>query len=104
MGVDVSTIRDPRRSEVDEEAETTEGRLACLDRCLQELQADQRELVIEYDRDTERETIDAAGAGQAPRHHDERARRFAPSRTRATLEACVTACTETEEATDGGVG
>lgn len=35
-----------------------EGRMECLDRCLQELKPDQRELVVDYYRDSRRDKID----------------------------------------------
>lgn len=91
-GIDVSTVRDPRRSEVDEETAATEDRLACLDRCLQELRTDQRELVIEYYRDTKREKIERRQALAKRLGITMNALAIRASRIRATLEACVTAC------------
>jgi DNA-directed RNA polymerase specialized sigma24 family protein len=91
-GVDVSTVRDPRRPEVDEETATTERSLASLDRCLQELRADQRELVIEYYRDTRREKIERRQALARRLGITMNALAIRASRIRATLEACVTAC------------
>ena len=90
--VDVGTIRYPRRAEPDEEATTTEQRLACLDRCLQELRADQRELVIEYYRDSKREKIERRQALARSLGITMNALAIRASRIRASLEACVTAC------------
>jgi DNA-directed RNA polymerase specialized sigma24 family protein len=90
--VDVSTVRDPKRVEPDEDAVKTERRLACLDRCLQELRADQRELVIEYYRDTKREKIERRQALARRLGITMNALAIRASRIRAALEACVTAC------------
>jgi len=90
--VDVGTVRDPRRAEADEETAESEYRLACLDRCLQELRADQRELVIEYYRDTKREKIERRQALAKRLGISMNALAIRASRIRATLEACVTAC------------
>jgi DNA-directed RNA polymerase specialized sigma24 family protein len=71
-----------------------ERRLECLDRCLQKLKPAQRELAIEYYRDAKRERID---------RRRELANRLGISlnalgirawRIRATLEACVAACSK----------
>ncbi len=91
-GIDVGTVRDPRRNEPDEETVETERRLACLDRCLQELRADQRELVIEYYRDTKREKIERRQAMAKRLGITMNALAIRASRIRAALEACVTAC------------
>ena len=90
--VDVGTVRDPRRADADEEAATTERRLTCLDRCLQDLRADQRELVIEYYRDTKREKIERRQALAKRLGITMNALAIRASRIRTTLEACVTAC------------
>ncbi len=47
---------DPRNSTA-EPALVRERRLECLDRCLQQLRPDQRELVVEYYRDARREKV-----------------------------------------------
>ncbi len=44
--------------EVDETVAIREERLDCLDRCLEELRSDQRELVLEYYRDARRQKIE----------------------------------------------
>jgi DNA-directed RNA polymerase specialized sigma24 family protein len=76
----------------DEEAAIREQRFECLDRCLQQLKPEQRELVVEYYRDTRREKIE---------RRREMARRLGISmnalairacRIRRELEACVEAC------------
>jgi len=76
----------------DEAASTQEQRLDCLDRCLLELKPEQRELVVEYYRDTKRQKIE--------RRRD-LARRLGISmnalgiracRIRGALETCMDAC------------
>jgi DNA-directed RNA polymerase specialized sigma24 family protein len=50
--------RHSNRPAIDEGEATREQRLDCLDRCLQGLRPDQRELVIEYYQDAGRQRID----------------------------------------------
>ena len=90
--VDASTVRDPRRAEADEELAATERRMRCLDRCLQELRTDQRELVIEYYRDTKRAKIERRQALAERLGITMNALAIRASRIRAALEACVSAC------------
>ena len=65
--------------------------VACLDRCLQELRVDQRELVIEYYRDSKREKVERRQALAKSLGITMNALAIRASRIRATLEACVTA-------------
>ena len=81
-----------RRPDSDDSQATQEERLACLDTCLGELKPEQRDLVLEYYRDTKRQRIDrrrdlAQRLGISPNALGIRA-----SRIRDTLEACVEAC------------
>ena len=82
----------PRTPMFDEESAIREQRFECLDRCLQQLKPEQRELVVEYYRDTRREKIE---------RRREMARRLGISmnalairacRIRRELESCVEAC------------
>lgn len=93
-GAGVAMLRAPSRDK-DEATVLQEARLDCLDRCLDELKPDQRELVLEYYRDTKREKIE---------RRREMARRLGISmnalsiracRIRDALEACVGACCQT---------
>ena len=57
----------------DDEAAAKEQRLGCLERCLDTLKPEQRELIVDYHRDARREKIDAPPRpGEAVRHLDER--------------------------------
>src|SRR5262249_5458704 len=87
--VDVSTVRDPKRSEVDEEEAARERQLACLDRCLQGLRPEQRELVIEYYRDSRREKIERRQNLAKRLGITMNALAIRASRIRAILETCV---------------
>jgi DNA-directed RNA polymerase specialized sigma24 family protein len=78
-----------------DEAEPQETRLECLDRCLEKLKPDQRELAVEYYRDARRARIE---------HRRDMAKRMGitmnalgirASRIRAALETCVDACCKT---------
>lgn len=90
--MDVATVRDPKRPETDDEAADREHELACLDRCLQTLRSDQRELVIEYYRDARREKIERRQNLAKRLGITMNALAIRASRIRATLETCVNAC------------
>ena len=91
-GIDVSTIRDPRRSGCGRGGRDDRGTSRVSDRCLQELRVDQRDLVIEHDRDSKREKIERRQALAKSLGITMNALAIRASRIRATLEACVTAC------------
>jgi DNA-directed RNA polymerase specialized sigma24 family protein len=91
-GIDPGTLRDPRSPVADEEARSREHRLACLDRCLQEIRADQRELVLEYYRDTKRQKIERRQNLARKLGITMNALAIRASRVRAALESCVSAC------------
>jgi DNA-directed RNA polymerase specialized sigma24 family protein len=55
---DSSTLRRGGGAAADADLSEQEERLECLDRCLEELKPDQRELVMEYYRDTGRQKIE----------------------------------------------
>jgi DNA-directed RNA polymerase specialized sigma24 family protein len=85
-------LRDPGSPEADAAAASREFELDCLDRCLAMLKPDQRELAIEYYRDSRRLKIE---------RRQSLARRFGitmnalairASRIRATLETSMSAC------------
>jgi DNA-directed RNA polymerase specialized sigma24 family protein len=73
-------------------AAMAEARLDCLDRCLQELRPDQRELVLEYYRDTKREKIERRRALAERLGISMNALGIRACRIRDTLEGCVTSC------------
>jgi DNA-directed RNA polymerase specialized sigma24 family protein len=56
--VDVSRQQSARRNEAAHDCDARERRLARLDRCLQMLRPEQRELIVEYYRDARREKIE----------------------------------------------
>jgi DNA-directed RNA polymerase specialized sigma24 family protein len=69
-----------------------EQRLECLDRCLAELKPEQRDLVIEYYRDTGRDKIERRRALAARLGISMNALGIRACRIRDTLEACVDTC------------
>jgi DNA-directed RNA polymerase specialized sigma24 family protein len=83
--------RAARFGEPDEGVTVQEQRLECLDRCLQELKPDQRELVIEYYRDARREKIERRRAMATRLGITMNALGIRACRIRATLESCVEA-------------
>jgi DNA-directed RNA polymerase specialized sigma24 family protein len=89
---EASTARSLNVREPDDADVLREQRLACLDRCLDALKPEQRELVVDYYRDSQRQKIE---------RRQEIARRLGitmnalairASRIRGTLEACVETC------------
>jgi DNA-directed RNA polymerase specialized sigma24 family protein len=81
-----------RIDRTDEGLDICEQRLECLDRCLQELKADQRELVVEYYRDAGRQKIERRGGLAKRLGITMNALGIRAWRIRNTLEACVDAC------------
>jgi DNA-directed RNA polymerase specialized sigma24 family protein len=81
-----------RRSEPDESAAIQEQRLDCLDRCLQELKPEQRELVIDYYRDAGHQKIERRRDIAKQRGISMNALGIRACRIRNTLEACVETC------------
>lgn len=69
-----------------------EQRLECLDACLQKLPPEQRELVVEYYRDTRREKIERRRELAKRLGITMNALAIRACRIRATLELCVEAC------------
>ena len=69
-----------------------EERLGCLDRCLDQLKPDQRELAIEYYRDAKRERIDRRRALAERLRISMNALGVRACRIRNALETCVDAC------------
>lgn len=76
----------------DEGRAVQEQRLDCLDRCLQELRPDQRELVLEYYRDTGRQKIDRRRELAKRLGITMNALSIRACRIRETLLACVQGC------------
>jgi DNA-directed RNA polymerase specialized sigma24 family protein len=76
----------------DERESLQEQRLECLDRCLNQLKPDQRDLAIEYYRDAKRERIDRRRALAERLRITMNALGVRACRIRSTLEVCVDAC------------
>ena len=75
-----------------DDAALRERRLACLDRCLARLKPDQRELILDYYRDTRREKIERRRAMAARLGISMNALAVRACRIRDQLESCVGAC------------
>jgi DNA-directed RNA polymerase specialized sigma24 family protein len=81
-----------RRPDSDDTRALQEERLACLDTCLAELKPEQRDLVLEYYRDTKRQRIERRRDLAERLGISTNALGIRASRIRDTLEACVEAC------------
>ena len=79
-------------AEPDADVAIREQRLECLDRCLRGLKADQRELVLEYYRDTGRQKIDRRREMAARLGITMNALGIRACRIRNALEVCVGGC------------
>ena len=79
-------------SVADDRASVQEQRLDCLDRCLNTLKPDQRELAIEYYRDAKRARIDRRRALAERLRITMNALGVRACRIRNALETCVDAC------------
>jgi DNA-directed RNA polymerase specialized sigma24 family protein len=79
-------------AEPDESFTIRERRLECLDRCLPGLKAQQRELVVEYYRDTGRQKIDRRRDMAKRLGITMNALGIRACRIRIALEGCVEAC------------
>jgi DNA-directed RNA polymerase specialized sigma24 family protein len=90
--VDAATIGDPVSVDRDDDDLLKEQRLACLDRCLQELKPEQREFAIEYYRDTRRAKIERRQDMARRLGISMNALAIRASRIRAALESCVNSC------------
>jgi len=80
---------------VDDQASAQEQRLECLDRCLNKLKPDQRDLAIEYYRDAKRERIERRRALADRLRITMNALGVRACRIRNALEICVDACCKT---------
>jgi DNA-directed RNA polymerase specialized sigma24 family protein len=76
----------------DDTAKTKERRLECLDRCLDMLKPDQRELAIEYYRDAKRQRIERRRGLAKRLGISINALGIRACRIRSTLESCVGTC------------
>lgn len=76
----------------DDRAAEHERRLECLDRCLGNLEPDQRDLAVEYYRDAKRQRIERRRTLAARLGISMNALGIRASRIRSTLESCVGAC------------
>ena len=79
-------------ADTEDRASMKEQRLECLDRCLDTLKPDQRELAIEYYRDAKRERIERRRALADRLRITMNALGVRACRIRNTLESCVDAC------------
>lgn len=89
---EASTARSVNVPEPDEAFAIREQRLECLDRCLQALKPEQRDLVVEYYRDTRRQKIERRREMAKRLGVTMNALAIRACRIRATLEAGVEAC------------
>ena len=80
------------RPDSDDDAAVQERRLTCLDRCLQELKPEQRDLAIEYYRDAKRQRIDRRRSLAGRLGITMNALGIRASRIRNALETCMDAC------------
>jgi DNA-directed RNA polymerase specialized sigma24 family protein len=74
-----------------------EQRFACLERCLDKLKPEQRELAVEYYRDEQRQKIDRRREMAARLGITMNALSIRACRIRASLEACVEACRQEDD-------
>ena len=84
-----AVARGARLAGPDYEGSIQEHRLDCLDRCLQKLKPEQRELVVEYYRDTLRQKIERRRALAERLGISMNALGIRASRIRGTLEECM---------------
>ena len=84
--------RGARHDEADDETALREQRLDCLDRCLQQLKPEQRDLVVDYYRDMGREKIDRRREIAKRLGISMNALAIRACRIRRELETCVEAC------------
>jgi DNA-directed RNA polymerase specialized sigma24 family protein len=75
-----------------DEASSQERRLQCLDRCLQKLKPEQRDLAIEYYRDAKRQRIERRREIARRLGITMNALGIRACRIRSTLESCVGTC------------
>ena len=81
-------------SALEEAAESRENRLDCLERCLQNLEPDNRELIVQYYRGEQRAKIENRRALAARLGITMNALGIRACRVRDKLEACVSKCAE----------
>jgi DNA-directed RNA polymerase specialized sigma24 family protein len=94
--IDTFAARQLRRDS-GETASVRERRLDCLDRCLEQLRPDQRELIVEYYRDAKREKIDRRRALAARLGISMNALGIRVCRIRDTLTTCLAQCGERKD-------
>ena len=92
QGADAATVRGITLPDPDEGLQVHEQRLACLDRCLQNLKPEQRELVVEYYRDAGRQKIERRRDMAKRLGISMNALAIRACRVRAALEPCIAAC------------
>jgi DNA-directed RNA polymerase specialized sigma24 family protein len=98
--LEVSRPRGLSPGEFDENLMFREQRLDCLDRCLQRLRPDQRELAIEYYRDVRRQRIDRRRALADRLGITMNALGIRASRVRDALRACMEGCGRSDDRFD----
>jgi DNA-directed RNA polymerase specialized sigma24 family protein len=77
---------------MDDRAALQEQRLECLDRCLQQLKPEQRDLAIEYYRDAKRERIERRRSLADRLGITMNALGVRACRIRNALQTCMSAC------------
>jgi DNA-directed RNA polymerase specialized sigma24 family protein len=90
-GTDAPALRGLQITEPDQGVAVREQRLDCLDQCLQKLKPEQRDMVVEYYRDTGRQKIERRRDLARRLGITMNALGIRASRIRGTLEACMEA-------------
>jgi DNA-directed RNA polymerase specialized sigma24 family protein len=85
-------VRARPREREDETAALQEKRLGCLEKCLQKLKPEQRDLILEYYRDARREKIDRRREMAKRLGISMNALAIRACRIRDVLEECVSTC------------
>lgn len=89
---DINVSELPMQVEGEEAGEDQERRLACLERCLQQLDSDQRSMILEYYRGEGSAKIDGRRALAARLHLSMNALSIRACRIRDRLQSCVRSC------------
>jgi len=95
--IDALAGADARHQETEDALALRERRLECLDECLGKLKRGQRELILEYYRDTRREKIERRRALADQLGITTNALGIRACRIRNSLEACVRTCCKKED-------
>jgi len=98
----VDHVRNSRANDA-EQALAREQRLDCLDRCLDELKPDQRQLIVDYYADVQRQRIERRRALASRLGISMNALAIRACRIRDTLQACIERCRRRPKASASSV-